>query len=55
MPHKVIPMYGLGAGAYKARVQHFGVYLSKTAWTLGPLCGKRAKKSASHSIYLVSV
>ena len=36
------------AGAYKTRTQNFRVYLSKTAWTFGPVCGKRAKITAPH-------
>ena len=39
--------------AYKTRVQKFRVYLSKTGWTFGPLCGKRAKITASHRNYQV--
>ena len=30
-------------------------YLSKTAWTFGPLCGKRAEVTVLHRNYLVSV
>ena len=31
------------AGAHQAHVQNFRAYLSKTAWTLGILCGKVQK------------
>ena len=43
------------AGAYKIRVQNDRIYLLKTARTFGPLCGKRAKITAPHRNYLVSV
>ena len=42
-------------GQIKTCVQNFRVYLPKTAWTFGPLCGKRAKITTSHRNYLVSV
>ena len=49
------PFVNGSAGAYKTRVQNCRVYLSKTAWTCGRLCGKRAKIMAPHRNYLVSV
>ena len=45
-------IYG-SAGPIKRVVQNV-VYLSKTAWTFGSMCGKRAKIAASHRNYLVS-
>ena len=53
-----IPHFRLKKKTWTVRQGHIkhvclisGSYLSKTAWTFGPLCGKHAKIAASHRNY----